>query len=342
MTEIKTILRLSIWTMAFWYCAMITGQADEFRVNGPLPARTFNPVYLMSLGQNPHRAVVLSGKEIRTGIDFSYGNLVEFDQSGYNEVRLDMELARLQINLACGLGRGFETEIQIPFSYGHKGFFDGIVDHYHKSLDLPEGQRNLVPDDMFTYKLTQENETFYQLTDMEPGLNDIVLGVRKSIIIEKNNLPGFTCGLRLKFPTGDSSKGFGSGGFDYALSTAIEKTFNRWHLHLNLDYIGISGHKNFSNLYRNEMIAWLTAIEYNISRPVSVIVQIQGSTPMLHGLDITEWDDPPLDLGIGLGGTHQAKESKKLFFWKWLFFEDLNPNGPSIDISTTFYAGIQL
>lgn len=315
--------------------------AKDFIANGPLEARTQNPIYLQNLALIPSRAVVNKKGIYSMWLHMDYASIFEHGLNGSNEIFFDMELARISVNIKYGFGRDMEVGLQVPFLHFNGGYFDAWIQDFHNFFGFPNGGRERYPNGEFKYYVRKDGKEIYRRNKMGIGLSDVILYYRYNFLKETSSIPGFAFRFGLKFPTGKESTGLGTGKLDYSLGFAMEKSIQRWHFYVNADYIITGWNKELEDLYRGAMLSWLTAVEFNVSSPVSIIAQLQGSTPMLTGLGISEWDGAPLDLVIGVKGMHKKLFWNNDFYWQWSFSEDLYPYGPSVDITTSLTLGVR-
>lgn len=315
--------------------------SKDFIANGPLVSRTQNPIYLQTLGQIPMSARVLDRLRYSNWVGFDYSNIFDWGQSGNNEVLLDMELARISLNFFYGIGRDMEVGIQVPLLHFNGGYFDSWIQDFHKFFGFPNGGRENFPNGMFQYRITQNGNVIYNVKRQALGLSDIILAYKYNFLPETDVLPGFALTLRFKIPSGRPESGTGSGKPDYSWGFIVEKSIKRWHFYTNVDYIVDGGHKVLGDLYNSQMFAWLTTVEFSVSQPVSLLLQLQGSTPLLTGLGTNKWNGIPMDLIFGVKGTHKNLFWGNDFFWQWSFSEDVASEGPSVDLTTMLVAGIK-
>lgn len=315
--------------------------AKNFIPNGPLIARTDNPIYLQSLGQMPTPAKVLAKDRYRTWLDLSYTNMFERGRHGTNEVYLDMELARIAVNGHWGIGSNMEVGLQIPFLHFNGGYFDAFIQDFHKAFGFPNGGRNKVPNGQYKYQVTRSGTVIYNVGKMGIGLSDIIFDFKHKVLDEDRLRPAVSWTFRFKFPTGKPSTGLGSGNVDYSFGAVLEKSISRWHFYGNFDYIVASGNDALDGLYYNQLFAWLLSVEFSVAQPISIIVQMQGSSPLLKGLGTNRWDGYPVDLVIGVKGTHKDLFWGSDLFWQWGFTEDLAAEGPSPDVTTMLILGVE-
>ncbi len=321
----------------------VTASAREFIANGPIVARTQNPIYLLSIGQQPDRATVLKKWAFDTSLGMSYSNIFNVEQNltNNNEVFLDMELARIALRFKAGIGHNTELGLELPFLHFNGGYFDSWIQSFHKAFGFPNGGRGNFPNGMFRYRVTQNGRVIYNVRRQPIGLSDLIVGVKQNLVTEGKLMPAMAWRFRFKFPTGSQQKGMGSGGSDFALSFLAEKSFKRWHFYTNIDYMVVSGVDWFEDLYNRVVLAWLLALEFSVSTPVSLIAQIQSSSPLNSGLGMPKWNGIPMDLVIGAKGTHRKLLWGNDFYWQCSFTEDLITTGPSVDLGITLLVGMR-
>ena len=92
------------------------------------------------------------------------------------------------------------------------------------------------------------------------------------------------------------------------------------------------------DFHKSSIFAWLLAAEYGFGSAVAATVQVQGSTPLLSGVDVPAWEGPPVDIVFGLQG--RGRLGGKETVWRAAFQEDLYPGGPSVDVGIMLSAGL--
>ncbi|NWF91856.1 MAG: transporter [Syntrophaceae bacterium] len=77
----------------------------------------------------------------------------------------------------------------------------------------------------------------------ENGLGDTEVKLKYRLFDEKDCLPAFAIGGKLKIPTASESKGLGSGKADFGIDTMVTKKLRKkWVFHLNLGYTFVGEH----------------------------------------------------------------------------------------------------
>ncbi|MBI2974160.1 MAG: hypothetical protein HYY43_01015 [Deltaproteobacteria bacterium] len=88
----------------------------------------------------------------------------------------------------------------------------------------------------------------------------------------------------------------------------------------------------------------MTGIELSINKTESAVLQLTGGSPLLKGTGMKQMDWVPLDLQAGFKGEHKTESiSQKPVYLTWQagFSEDINPNGPSIDLTAFGSIGVR-
>ncbi len=87
----------------------------------------------------------------------------------------------------------------------------------------------LLPFTELVYGISDRQELTFETAGLSKdghyGLNDSVLGTKFVFLKETERRPGIAGSFELKLPTGDESRGLGSGEFDYDLRLRAQKTW---------------------------------------------------------------------------------------------------------------------
>jgi hypothetical protein len=122
----------------------------------------------------------------------------------------------------------------------------------------------------------------------------------------------------------------------------LDASWKRLHGYFNWGYYVIGGNSDFDDLMYNQMFAYSIAGEVSIIDTLSVLVQLNGSTPLLHGTGLDEWDGVPLDLVIGFKGEERDVLGEwGDLLWQFGFSEDVTSTGPSVDFTVYMSIGFR-
>lgn len=337
---ISSPVKVFLFSILFLFVCS-NGHARSYEGFGPFTLRTQNPVYLQNLGLTPTRAENLPHGTIELRVDSAYTNLFERSIGRLATIDLDMELWRNGLNLGYGLTRDLEVGVEIPFYSFYGGFLDGFVNAFHDFFRFPTGSRKTVSDNRFSYRATAGGATLFDFPNDYFGLGDIVLFVKNQLTGEDDDWPALSWFANIKIPTGQRSRGLGSGAPDFGFGAALEASYKRLHGHFNVAYFALGGSEYLEDFQYNEMFSYMAAGEVSLLPTLAVLVQLAGSTPLLKGISSDQWNGIPLDLVIGFKG-----EEKNLFkdidlIWQVGFSEDVSCRGPSVDFTVFMSIGIR-
>lgn len=342
MARVKLHRILSILLLLAAGLAAAPASARDYEGFGPLSTRNQNPVYLQFLQLSPRRAEVLPEGMIEARVDSAYSNLFEQGTTRSSRLNLDMEYWRLAPVVAFGVKPGLEVGIEIPFVHMSGGFLDGFIQKFHKAFGFPNGGRDQVPNNEFHYRLDHNGKTLFDHSPLTFGLGDISIYMKQQLTGEDSEWPAIALFADLKFPTGQSDRGVGSGTPDFGFGLALDASWKRLHGYVNVGGFVLGGNEALDGLVQEAMLQYMIAGELTLLPDWSLIVQIEGGTPLLTGTGIDAWDGIPMDLIVGFRG-----EERDLFgqsgdlIWQFGFAEDITSQGPSVDFTVYMSIGVR-
>lgn len=341
----KFFFNLFVLLLLFFLPKLVSANifhVSDYHTYGPLPIRTQNPLYLLFLNDSLDRASTLSKGDFSTSLETSFSNLFE------RQVRtvgigmdLDMEIIRTAINFGYGVTDRYEVGLQIPFLSFSGGFLDAFIQNFHNFFGLPNAGREQVANGRFSYLVTQNGATLYQVDQSAFRLSDIVVTNKLRIFDETKFIPAISLKGLLKIPTGSRVEGTGSGQPDFGFSILAEKSYKRFHSYTLLGVVFLGNHSNLNPILRNGAFTFGQGFEFNIFEHLSVIAQISGVTSIFKGTGISNLSEPVLDLTIGFTGEVPLKKTFKKIRYLAAFTEDPTGTGPSVDFTLYFNVGIE-
>lgn len=308
---------------------------------GPLLTRSQNPILLQFLSLIPSSAETLPSHHYAASVQTVFSNLFERElKTAGAGVDMDMELWRTSFFLQYGLGQGFELDVEIPFLHTSGGFLDSFIQSYHDTFGFPNAGRDNVDNGRFSYAVTLDNTSIYQVGEAFIVPSDWTLSLKKPLYEHPSFGDGFilTAQHLIKLPIGRRASGGGSGNVDYGVSFIGEQSWKQFRFTTQIGVIFFGGHDNLDPILRSQALQWIESIEWSISRPLSLIVQLQGMTSPFNDTNNKALGSLPLDLIIGFAGN-VFDATPHRFFWQVAFAEDPTGKGPAIDFSTYFRIG---
>jgi hypothetical protein len=314
---------------------------DSYEPHGPVRHSAQNPIYLQHIHLDPMGTKLPKKNEIKLEVNNTHTNIYELSSGRTLAHALDMEMLRTEVKVEYGLPHNFSIGAVLPFLHTGGGFLDAFIQSYHNALGFPKGGRETATNGAFQYQVaTNTAGLIYNAGQRTFGLSDVSFFMSNKIFEEEGNRPAAAMRFTFKTPTGNSSNGMGSGSVDYGLQLAIDKSYRRVHGYINAGYYVIMGNNNFNQFMNRQMFSWMAALETHLTEYLSLTTQFTGSTPLLKGMGLEEWDGIPVDFVIGFSGLHPKLFKGNDFFWRVGFTEDIRSDGPSTDFSTIFTLGM--
>lgn len=341
-------LRKHIFIFWFWLGAFFISpnfghtRILDSQAKGPLPTRTQNPIYLQFLAMPLERATTLNRRQFETEVSVTFSNIFELNLEDENYVA-DMELWRTAFNFRYGFTENLDVSLELAFLSQFGGFLDGFIDGYHNTFGFPNGGREFRSQNDFAFSLSQDGNSIFSYDQQRLGVSDSTLrfkyNLSKMFSLKKIKL---ATALAVKFPVGEKNAGLSSGHFDFGMSFFLEKNFKRLHLHSQLGTVFLGGHDDIDSFLRWGFVQFGQSVEYQLTNSLSALVQITGHTSGLKNFSATELSSPVVDLSIGAAGSVALKNSwADEFYYKFAFSEDITSQGPAIDFSLLFVAGLR-
>lgn len=247
---------------------------------GPIPLRIISPLSIPFYQFTPERAASLGEGIWNARLEFSDSNVLqnsEFPEPEYS-AQIDLELARLNLNLRYGMTENWDLGFELPFLYAYDGFLDHFIRKFEDFVDEPKLRRITENRNSFNYEVTRNREAFLKGAENRAGIGDVALTAKRTLLPQKNWMPGSSIRTALKAPTGDEDIAFGSGRFDAALGFALEWDFHRWGMNANLNTTFPIGNRlDASGLDTQPIVSGSLDVEYRTSSRFSWHLQFASS-----------------------------------------------------------------
>ena len=267
---------------------------------GPLRLVNQQPVQLLFLQPFPAPAEVTPLRHFDVDLNVALTNTVVGGNTEFT-ADIDLEMVRTVLALHYGVSPNLEVGLTLPIIYTYGGILDRSILGVER-LVTPKGERPLRKNQTagaFAYQVSRGQRRFIQGQDDALGIGDIVLQAKAKLLHEHDWLPALSLRAAVKFPSGDPDRAFGSGEVDGSLGLLLQKTFRRFTFYVNADVtfpgqafndVGVSLHPFFLGLF---------AIEFRVSRPVSLVLQVRGDTRPFHDtINILDRRLLETDLGV--------------------------------------------
>lgn len=301
----KTVATKRCGKLLLW-SALLLGPfstATASQGEGPIAIRNQFAPGLFFLYPTPEAARILDPGRFEIRTNAAYSGVYNQDKSGTAELLLDFEVLRWTFNARLGVWDRFDADVEVPFLYFADGFMDQFVKDFHQFFGFPTGGRENEPNNVFKYQVNNNGKPIYHTP--EPGvfaLSDMVLNVRYRILSEKENWPGMVFKASLKFPTGSSSSGFGSGHLDYGGFFLVEKNWSRFSAYGNAGLVipGSLAGTDSSVVEPQPFGVFVIAGEYRFIDWFSMILQVDDNTPPYRHAPFSLFHQQATEMGGGL------------------------------------------
>ncbi|MDQ6964312.1 MAG: DUF3187 family protein [Mariprofundales bacterium] len=271
--------------------------ADESGVlQDPLPVVQQNPVMMRHFNPTPVSAYPLESGGVQLRLQGHYSSLFLADQLPAAQRYLaDMELFVAQAALRYGLGYGSDLEVSLPLLRPSAGVLDSALHRYHRALGLPNGGRELRPNNRFGYLYGHRQGGWRGSARWELG--SVQLTMRSRIYRQPWAL---LLGVRL--PTAGRSRGWGADGVDIAAGTVVSWQRDGWSAHAEGWWVAPVLHHDRS-IVVGDYLRVSTTLGLQVTRlssPFNVLLQIQGGGSPYRQSGVAALDQSPWLISVGV------------------------------------------
>lgn len=145
-------------------------------------------------------------------------SIYALESRGQDQLILDGEVWRTTLTLDYGISQDWLLSLHLPFIQHKAGHLDGLIDHWHDWLSLPDGNRNKRSQNAFLYDYRSGNRVFHHQSRESRGIGDLRLSLSRQIQLPDKQL--FVT-FDTKLPTGKVEELSGSGSLDLSLSAMV-------------------------------------------------------------------------------------------------------------------------
>jgi hypothetical protein len=192
----------------------------------------------------------------------------------------------------------------------------------------------LLPFTELVYGISDRQELTLEIAglsvDHEYGINDAVAGTKYIFLKETNKRPGIAGSFELKLPTGDESRGLGSGEFDYDLRLRGQKTWGWFTAIGNVGYTFVTD-PEFGGVTTSAENVWLLtfAQEYQIAKKTKLLSELYFVS--------REEEGEPNRFAANIGFKHKLRDNLTIHAAVGKSVREGNRGGPDVRV----YAGLK-
>ena len=192
----------------------------------------------------------------------------------------------------------------------------------------------LLPFTELVYGLTDRQELTFEIaglsTSHEYGISDAVVGTKYVFLKETDRRPGLAGSFELKLPTGDESRGLGSGDFDYDLRLRTQNTCGWFTAIGNVGYTIVSD-PEYGGVTTSTENVWLLTFgqEYQVAK----------RTKLLSEIYFVSREEPgePNRLAANIGFKHKLLDNLSVHAAVGKSIREANRGGPDVRV----YVGLK-
>jgi len=184
-------------------------QAFDF---APFRARNLTPTSLVQTLSTAEPARLLASGASKVSLDLDLASHAIVSNQGAEQLQLDGETLVTTIGLRRGLNKQLQVGFDLSWINHDQGSLDGFISDWHDFFSLPNGDRDILPDDILTYRYLRNGNELLKLDRPVDGLGDLRLQLAWQLAVSE--LSASALHVSLKVPTGSASKLTGSEGWE--------------------------------------------------------------------------------------------------------------------------------
>jgi len=270
---------------------------------GPLLTNNLYPFYLPYINLLPENAQSLGAGNVRLIIANNYANTFNLDLDGMGDgmqFDMDLESLRLAINLDVGVSDRLDIGLETAYVYEYGGFFDPVIQGFHKLFGFPNAGRSKVENNLFRLKIQNANGTWIDLQTPVSGIGDITLKAKLNII--NAGKKGFYLAIQpaVKIPAGNESLLLSNGKTDWAVNLLAEKTGYNYGIYINIGWMHVGKPENLQIFdFTEDLFSYMICYEWLIRGGWSLYIQADGnSSPYMSGHKRLDDQSGTINLGF--------------------------------------------
>lgn len=164
-------------------------------------------------------------------LSVSHSSMFMLRNSADWTINLDMEVTELDLKYRRNIPDFFEIAVEVPVLNFSSGFMDGFLNSYHNAFGFPDYGRKRRPDNKFLYEVKKNGSPVAKAESGSVGFGDVRLSIKRELI---KGGPHVSVKADMEFPTGNASRGFGSGSIDGGIALLVDKRLgNKFNLYVN-------------------------------------------------------------------------------------------------------------
>ena len=313
MTRFGPAFALPLWLLCLPALAPAQGLPAYHPINPVADSRT-------PLGFEPYRSPRPGAWSL--GLSLDYASAVELAESRQADYTLDAELLRLRLRVARDVSRSVFVMADASAQGSYAGFLDGFLNWYHDLIGIRLEAREERPTDAFLYRLDLPDGASRNRRPSDLYLGDLRLsaGVRRG--------PHLQAIATVTLPTTTGPAGYGRGVVSAGVVTTVHAMLSQpWTFEGSLGLGYTPTHGDLADYQRTTFVSGSSGLRWRFWGRQSLYANLFYHSPYYHDTTISPLDRRELSLDFGwILATRSGRE------WRIGMTEDMEPNGPAIDI----------
>jgi len=207
-------------------------------------------------------------------INYNLSNISLDQHTASEHVIVDAELQRWQISYSHPLNKAWTLIVDVPYQSISGGSLDSFIEDFHRTFNLPDGNRKGWPRNRLYVDYAENNRTIYHLDSTQAGIGDIAAQVGWHFDTSRSHTTSLWLGLKL--PTGDADHLMGSGSVDISATLAAGQTLNDdLHLYEQASMSLLGNGSRLSEQQKHLVWSGALGVSWALTTKLDVVTQLQ-------------------------------------------------------------------
>lgn len=202
--------------------SLLSGCVQHAVFRGPMPVRNQHPAQQLVLHLPAAGAEVLGPGATEWRVGAAYSSLFLNGSGAGNTLSLDGEYLRTDLTARIGLGADLELGLDLPLAHTSGGFLDSFVIDWHDFWGFPDQDRSIAPRRRWRVEATHQGQSAFHVGSEALQVMDVPVSLTLELLPPGQRQLGLAVRSGIELPTGNQSRGFGNGGFDYGFGALAE------------------------------------------------------------------------------------------------------------------------
>lgn len=207
-------------------------EKNMIRATGPITSKIHHPFYFGLLFPTPDRADLVPQGKWDVNFNLNYSNILFGGEGRGWLFDTDFEVGEFDLDLSYGVRSWVQVGVEIPAYYFSGGFMDNFVEGFHDVTGF-KGSSHLPPAFSYTFNVFTNGQKWGVPDHGELGLGDVTLYGKFQLYKDVENQAYLALKILSQPPTGNSSRGIGTGYWDNGVMLLGEKGYGKFFIHAN-------------------------------------------------------------------------------------------------------------